>query len=238
MPDAPKYRRVLLKVSGETLAGPGLSLDPTAIDHLADEISSAHSLGTQVAVVVGGGNIIRGLTASTSGLDRVTADQMGMLATTINALALMDVMERKGVQTRVLSAIEMHEIAEPFIRRRAIRHLEKGRVVIFSAGTGNPYFSTDSAAALRATEIKADVILKATKVDGVYTADPKKVPDATLIPQLTYQLALEKGLKIMDAAALALCADNNIPIIVFDFFQKGNIRKAVLGETIGSIVRR
>jgi uridylate kinase len=238
MPDAPIYRRVLLKVSGETLSGPGVSLDPVAIDHLADEISSAHTLGVQVAVVVGGGNIIRGLTASATGIERVTADHMGMLATTINALALMDVMERKGVQTRVLSAIEMHEIAEPFIRRRAIRHLEKGRVVIFSAGTGNPYFSTDSAAALRATEIKADVILKATKVDGVYTADPKKVANATLLPQLTYQLALEKGLKIMDAAALALCADNNIPIIVFDFFQKGNIRKAVLGEKIGSIVRR
>jgi len=238
MAPAPKYNRILLKVSGETLAGPGLSLDPVAIDHLADEISSAHTLGAQVAVVVGGGNIIRGLTASATGIERVTADQMGMLATTINALALMDVLERKGVQTRVLSAIEMHEIAEPFIRRRAIRHLEKGRVVIFSAGTGNPYFSTDSAAALRAVEIKAEVILKATKVDGVYTADPKKVADATLIPQLTYQLALEKGLKIMDAAALALCADNNIPIIVFDFFQKGNIRKAVLGETIGSIVRR
>ena len=238
MPAKPHYRRILLKVSGETFSGNGNSLDPAAIAHLASEISSVHSLGVQMAVVVGGGNIIRGLTASASGIERVTADHMGMLATTINALALMDVLEHAGVQTRVLSAIEMHEIAEPFIRRRAVRHLEKGRVVIFSAGTGNPYFSTDSAAALRAVEIRAEVILKATKVDGVYTADPKKVPNATLIPQLTYQLALEKGLKIMDAAALALCSDNNIPILIFDFFQKGNIRKAVLGETIGSIVRR
>jgi uridylate kinase len=239
MDPAPRYRRVLLKLSGETLTEPGQNaLSPAAIEHLAREIQSVHSLGVQVAVVVGGGNIIRGMNASATGLDRVTADTMGMLATTINALALMDTLERLGTQTRVLSAIEMPRVAEPFILRRAVRHLEKGRVVIFSAGTGNPFFSTDSAAALRASEIKAEVILKATKVDGVYTADPKKVAGAEKIPSLTYQTALEKGLKIMDAAALAVCADNNIPIIVFDFFQKGNIRKAVLGDTIGSVVRR
>ena len=233
------YERVLLKLSGEILAGhQGFGLDLEAVAGICEEIAEVARSGVSVAMVVGGGNILRGQQAVQKGMERAQADTMGMLATTINALALMDTLERLGTQTRVLSAIEMPRVAEPFILRRAVRHLEKGRVVIFSAGTGNPFFSTDSAAALRASEIKAEVILKATKVDGVYTADPKKVAGAEKIPALTYQTALEKGLKIMDAAALAVCADNNIPIIVFDFFQKGNIRKAVLGETIGSIVRR
>lgn len=235
----PKYKRILLKVSGEAFSYPsktGLSTD--SINFLSKEIQSIHKLKLQIGIVVGGGNIIRGLTASREGLDRATGDYMGMLATSINALALMDSLEKLGIQTRVMTAIEIRAIAEPFIRRRAIRHLEKGRIVIFAAGTGNPYFTTDSAAALRASEINAEVILKATKVDGVYDKDPKTFQDAKKFSSVTYQLALEKGLKIMDAAALSLCSENNIPIIVFDFFKEGNLKKIVLGENIGTIVRR
>lgn len=235
----PKFKRILLKVSGEAFSYPsktGLSTD--SINFLSKEIESIHKLKLQIGIVVGGGNIIRGLTASKEGLDRATGDYMGMLATSINALALMDSLEKLGIQTRVMTAIEIRAIAEPFIRRRAIRHLEKGRIVIFAAGTGNPYFTTDSAAALRASEINAEVILKATKVDGVYDKDPKAFEDAKKFSSLTYQLALEKGLKIMDAAALSLCSENNIPIIVFDFFKEGNLKKVILGENIGTIVRR
>lgn len=235
----PKYKRILLKVSGEAFSYPsktGFSTD--SIHFLSKEIKSIHQLKIQIGIVVGGGNIIRGLTASKEGLDRATGDYMGMLATSINALALMDSLEKLGIATRVMTAIEIRAIAEPFIRRRAIRHLEKGRIVIFAAGTGNPYFTTDSAAALRASEINADVILKATKVDGVYDKDPKEFEDAKKFSSLTYQLALEKGLKIMDAAALSLCSENNIPIIVFDFFKEGNLKKVILGENIGTIVRR
>ncbi|MEJ5166797.1 MAG: UMP kinase [Thermoanaerobaculia bacterium] len=235
----PKYKRILLKVSGEAFSYPsktGLCTD--SINFLSKEIKSIHQLKIQIGIVVGGGNIIRGLTASKEGLDRATGDYMGMLATSINALALMDSLEKLGIETRVMTAIEIRAIAEPFIRRRAIRHLEKGRIVIFAAGTGNPYFTTDSAAALRASEVNAEVILKATKVDGVYDKDPKEFEDAKKFSSVTYQLALEKGLKIMDAAALSLCSENNIPIIVFDFFKEGNLKKVILGEDIGTIVRR
>lgn len=235
----PKFKRILLKVSGEAFSYPskvGLSTD--SINFLSKEIKSIHQLKLQIGIVVGGGNIIRGLTASKEGLDRATGDYMGMLATSINALALMDSLEKLGIETRVMTAIEIRAIAEPFIRRRAIRHLEKGRIVIFAAGTGNPYFTTDSAAALRASEINAEVILKATKVDGVYDKDPKTFTDAKRFSELSYQIALEKGLKIMDAAALSLCRENNILIIVFDFFKEGNLKKVILGEKIGTIVRR
>jgi len=237
--DLPIFKRILLKVSGEAFSYPqrtGLSAE--SINYLSGEIKSIYDLSLQIGIVVGGGNIIRGLAASKEGLDRATGDYMGMLATCINALALMDSLEKRGIPTRVMTAIEIRAIAEPFIRRRAIRHLEKGRVVIFAAGTGNPYFTTDSAAALRASEINAEAILKATKVDGVYDKDPKTFEDAKKFSEVTYQIALEKGLKIMDAAALSLCSENNIPIIVFDFFKEGNLQKVILGENIGSIVRR
>ncbi|HEX2253548.1 MAG TPA: UMP kinase [Thermoanaerobaculia bacterium] len=231
------YGRILLKLSGEALMGEqSFGIDEAVVAQIADEIRDVHGLGVQVAVVIGGGNIIRGLAASHRGIDRVTGDYMGMLATLINALALQDALEKRGVTTRVQTAIEMREVAEPFIRRRAIRHLEKARVVIFAAGTGNPFFTTDSAAALRAAEIHAEVVLKATKVDGVYTADPEKDPDARLLQDLSYQDVLERNLQVMDAAAISLCRDNGIPIVVFNMFQAGNIRRVVAGERVGSVV--
>jgi len=234
-----RYRRVLLKISGEALMGAKSSgLDEETVGTIAGELADVHRLGVEAAVVIGGGNIIRGVTASGRGLDRVTGDHMGMLATVINALALQDALEKLEVPTRVQTAIEIRAVAEPFIRRRAMRHLEKGRVVIFAAGTGNPYFTTDSAAALRANEIRADVLLKATKVDGIYSADPKRDANAELIPEITYQQVLERDLRIMDAAAISLCRDNDIPIVVFDLTRAGNIRRVVSGERVGSMVRR
>jgi uridylate kinase len=231
------YRRVLLKLSGEALMGSqSFGIDERVVATIADEIRDVHSLGVQVSVVVGGGNIIRGLAASHRGIDRVTGDYMGMLATVINALALQDAMEKRDVPTRVQTAIDIREVAEPFIRRRAMRHLEKNRVVIFAAGTGNPYFTTDSAAALRANEIHAEILLKATKVDGLYTADPEKDPDAVLLPEVTYQEVLEKDLKVMDTAAISLCRDNGIPIAIFNMMTAGNIRRVVCGEKVGSVV--
>jgi len=233
-----KYQRVLLKLSGEALAGEqGYGIDPEVITNIAAEIKEVVDLGVQVALVIGGGNIFRGLAASSKGMDRASADYMGMLATVMNSLAMQDALEKQGVVTRVQSAIEMQQIAEPYIRRRAVRHLEKGRVVIFSAGTGNPYFTTDTAASLRAMEINAEVILKATKVDGVYTSDPMKNSDAVKLPTLTYLEVLQKGLQVMDATATSLCMDNNLPMIIFDLTQRGNIEKVVLGEQIGTIVK-
>ena len=232
------YHRILLKLSGEALMGEqGFGIDESVVAQIADEVRDVHRLGVQVAIVIGGGNIIRGLAASHRGIDRVTGDYMGMLATLINALALQDALEKRGVTTRVQTAIEMREVAEPFIRRRALRHLEKDRVVIFAAGTGNPYFTTDSAAALRAAEIGAEVLLKATKVDGVYSADPETDPGAELLAELTYQQVLERDLKVMDAAAISLARDNGIPITVFNLFSPGNIRRVVTGERLGSVVR-
>jgi len=203
---------------------------------LSDEVASVHALGVELALVVGGGNIFRGVKAASAGMDRVSGDNMGMLATLINSIALQDQLEKRGIQTRVLSALEIRQVAEPFIRRRAIRHLEKGRVVILAAGTGNPYFTTDSAAALRALEIKADVLLKATKVDGIYAADPVSHPEAKRFARVTYQEVLERGLRVMDAAAISLCMENKLPIVVFNIRQDGNIRRVIQGETIGSIV--
>ncbi|HVT43968.1 MAG TPA: UMP kinase [Thermoanaerobaculia bacterium] len=233
----PRYRRILLKLSGEALMGPRkYGIDPDTLAEIADEIASVHKLGVQVAIVIGGGNIFRGVTAATEGIDRVAGDHMGMLATVINAIALQDALERRGVITRVTSAITMAEVAEPFIRRRAIRHLEKGRVVICAAGTGNPFFTTDSAAALRASELKAEIIFKATKVDGIYTADPNADPRATRIERATYQQVLADRLEVMDASAIDLARGSSIPICIFSLLQKGNIRRAVLGEDIGSIV--
>jgi len=232
-----RYRRVLLKLSGEALMGTqGYGVDPLMADGIAAEVGEIHALGVQVAATIGGGNIVRGISVSAAGLDRVSGDYMGMLATVINALALQNALERRGVFTRVQSAIEMRQVAEPFIRRRAIRHLEKGRVVIFAAGTGNPYFSTDTAAALRAVEVGAEVILKATKVDGIYDSDPVKNPSARLLPQLSYREVLDRGLRVMDATAVALCMENKIPILVFNLLRRGNIKRAVLGERVGSIV--
>ena len=232
------FKRVLLKLSGESLLGEKtFGIDRNFTDYLAKEIGDAHSLGIQIAVVVGGGNIFRGVSDSAQGMDRVSADHMGMLATVINGLALMDALERAGVFTRLLSAIEMREVAEPFIRRRAIRHMEKGRVVIFAAGTGNPYFSTDTAAALRAMEIKAEIILKATKVDGIYDADPLKNPKARKFDRLTYLEVLQKGLKVMDTTAISLCMDNHLPIVVYDLKRKGNLRRLVQGERVGTLVK-
>ena len=232
-----KYQRVLLKLSGEALMGDqGFGIDPQVALRIANEIKDVHSLGVQVAIVIGGGNIFRGLAASAQGFDRVTADHMGMLATVINALALQDALEKLDVFTRVQSAIEMREVAEMFIRRRAIRHLEKRRVVIFAAGTGNPYFSTDTTAALRAMEIKAEVILKATKVDGIYDADPVKVKNANFYPEISYLDVIKQGLGVMDTTAISLCMDNHVPIIVFNIKEKGNIKRAILGEKIGSLV--
>jgi len=237
MSTAPKYRRVLLKVSGEALMGAGnFGIDIDVVDRIAQDVKQAHAAGSEICMVVGGGNIFRGLAGSAKGIDRSTADYMGMLATVINALALQDALEKEGVHTRVQSAIEMHQVSEPFIRRRAIRHLEKGRTVIFAAGIGNPYFSTDTAAALRAMEIKADVILKATRVDGIYDADPEHVPEARLYSQVTYKEVLHKGLKVMDATAISLCMDNGMPIVVFNMNRHGNIKRVLLGESVGSTV--
>ena len=234
----PKYKRVLLKLSGEAFAGSGAdSIDSKTLDLIADQLKEVVAAGVQMAVVVGGGNIWRGRAARAT-MDRASADYMGMLATVINALALQDALEGAGVVTRVLSAISMHQVAEPYIRRRAIRHLEKGRVVIFAAGTGNPYFTTDTAAALRAVEIGADAILKATQVDGVYSADPKKDPKAVRFDSLEYLEVLQRGLEVMDNTALTLCMDNGLPIVVFELMQRGNIRKAIWGEPIGTTVRR
>jgi uridylate kinase len=234
----PYYKRVLLKLSGESLAGAqGYGIDPRTITNIANEIKEVVECGVQLALVIGGGNIFRGLAASAKGMDRASADYMGMLATMINSLAMQDALEHVGVYTRVQSAIDMQAVAEPYIRRRAIRHLEKGRVVIFGAGTGNPYFTTDTAASLRAMEIGADVILKGTKVDGVYTADPKKDPSAVKFSRLTYLEVLKKGLQVMDATSTSLCMDNNLPIIVFDVTTCGNVKKVIFGEEIGTIVK-
>jgi uridylate kinase len=233
----PKYKRILLKLSGEALAGDvgyGISLE--TISQIAAEVAEVHKLGVQIGIVIGGGNIFRGVAASAKGMDRASSDYMGMLATCINALALQDAMEKQNVYTRVLSAIEMAEISEPYIRRRAIRHLEKNRVVIFAAGTGNPYFTTDTAAALRAMEMGADVIFKATKVDGIYDKDPTKNTDAVKFDKLTYIDVLNKKLQVMDSTAISLCMDNQLPILTFSLKQQGSIKRAVLGEDIGTLV--
>lgn len=233
----PAFRRILLKLSGEALMGAqGFGVDPEVAHRIAQEVHEVHQLGVQVALVVGGGNFIRGVAASAHGIDRVVADNMGMLATIINALALQDALEKLGSFTRVTTAIEMRQVAEPFIRRRAIRHLEKGRIVVLAGGTGNPYFSTDTAAALRAMEIKAEVILKATKVDGVYDADPKKVPGAKRFEQITYLDVLSRGLAVMDTTAISMCMDNAMPIIVFNLNVPGNLKRVVMGEKVGSRV--
>jgi len=232
-----RYRRILLKLSGESLMGDdAYGISPKVLDTLGEEIAETREMGVELALVVGGGNIFRGAAATSEGLDRVTGDHMGMLATLINALALQDALERRKIDTRVLSAIEIRSVAEPFIRRRALRHLEKGRVVILAAGTGNPYFTTDSAAALRAMELKAEVLLKATKVDGIYTADPVKDPGAEFIKSVRYLQVLERGLKFMDTTAVSLCMDNDLPIVVFNVRQPGNVRRIVQGEEIGSTV--
>ena len=232
-----KYKRVLLKLSGESLAGEGkYGIEPSIVDGLTGEIKDVQATGCEVAVVVGGGNIFRGLKASEIGMERSTADYMGMLATVLNSLALQDSLESKGVDTRVLSALDIREVAEPYIRRRADRHLEKGRVVIFAAGTGNPYFTTDTAASLRAMEIGASLLMKATRVDGVYSADPEKDPSAKRYTFLTYKQVLNDGLKVMDATAISLCMENKLPIVVFDGTKPGNIAKAVAGEEIGTLV--
>jgi uridylate kinase len=234
----PTYRRVLLKLSGEALMGEqAFGIDPAVTTQIAKEIEEIQELGVQTAVVIGGGNLFRGLAASAKGMDRATADYMGMLATVINALALQDALEHNGVLTRVMSAIEMRAVAEPFIRRRAVRHLEKGRVVVFAAGTGNPYFTTDTAAALRAMEIKADVILKGTKVDGIYTADPMLDSTATKYDDISYLKVLEQRLKVMDATAISLCMDNKLPIVVFNLRKSGNVRRVIMGEPVGTTVR-
>jgi len=231
----PIYKRVLLKLSGEALQGSlGYGIDPKVAKSIAEQIRNVHALGIDIACVIGAGNIFRGLQASKSGMDRATADYIGMLATIINSMVLQDFLEKLGVQTRVQSAIEVQELAEPYIRRRAVRHLEKNRVVIFAAGTGNPYFTTDTAAALRAIEIGADVILKATKVDGVYTKDPVKNKSAKKFKTLSYLDVLKKGLKVMDSTAISLCMDNKLPIIVFNLTKKGNILKAMLSRDIGT----
>ena len=236
-PTTPAYKRILLKLSGEALLGDqNYGIDPAVASQIARDVAEIQALGIEIAIVIGGGNIFRGLAASTRGMDRATGDYMGMLATVINALALQDALEQAGVNTRVVTAIEMREVAEPFIRRRAVRHLEKKRVVVFGAGTGNPYFSTDTAAALRAMEIKAEVIFKATKVDGIYDADPMLYPQATRFEKISYQQVLEQGLKVMDATAISLCMDNRLPIVVFNLRTPGNIKRAMSGEPIGSLV--
>jgi uridylate kinase len=236
--EKPKFSRILLKLSGEALAGQqGYGIDPDVIADIASEVKEVVDLGVQVALVIGGGNIFRGVAAASRGMDRSSADYMGMLATVMNSLALQDALEKVAVVTRVQSAIEMQEVAEPYIRRRAVRHLEKGRVVIFAAGTGNPFFTTDTAASLRAMEIGAEVILKATKVDGVYSADPVKDKNAVKYPTLTYLDVLKKGLQVMDATATSLCMDNDLPIVVFNLTQRGNIKKVVMGEQIGTLVK-
>jgi uridylate kinase len=231
------YKRIVLKLSGEVLAGArGFGLDAAKIAEITGEIIEVHALGVEIGVVVGGGNFFRGVAEQAKEMDRVAADNMGMLATIINAIALQDAIENRGVQCRVMSAIAMDQVAEPYIRRRAVRHLEKGRVVIFAAGTGNPYFSTDTAASLRAMEIKADVLLKATKVDGVYDADPVLMKDAVKYDEITYMEILRQGLKVMDLTAVSLCKDNSLPMIIFNMNQPGNIRRVVLGEKVGSLV--
>jgi len=236
---APVFRRILLKLSGEALIGSqGFGIDPAMAGRIAAEVDEVRKLGVQIGIVVGGGNFIRGVAASESGIDRVVADQMGMLATVMNGLALQDALEKLGCHTRVTTAIEIREVAEPFIRRRSVRHLEKGRVVIFAAGTGSPYFSTDTAAALRAVEIKADVILKATKVDGVYDADPQKFSEAKMFSSINYLDVLSRGLKVMDTTAISMCMDNSVPIIVFNLNVPGNLQRIILGEKIGSLVSR
>ncbi len=233
----PRYKRVLLKLSGEALMGDGkYGISPKTLSTIAQDVKDVVELGVEVALTIGGGNIFRGVSGATEGMDRSSADYMGMLATVINSMALQDALEKMGVQTRIQSAIEMHQVAEPYIRRRAIRHLEKGRVVIFAAGTGNPYFTTDTAASLRAMEIHADVLLKATKVDGVYTDDPKKNLEATKFRTLSYIDVLKKNLKVMDSTAISLCMDNDLPIVVFDLTHRGNIRRVVQGEEIGTTV--
>jgi uridylate kinase len=232
-----KYKRILLKLSGEALTNSGgFGIDPEILSSISDELREVRDLGVEVAVIVGGGNFFRGLAASAKGMDRATADYIGMLATVMNSLALQDALEKRGVYTRVQTAISMQEVAEPYIRRRAIRHLEKGRIVIFAAGTGNPFFTTDTAAALRALEIGADVILKATKVDGVYDSDPLSNPQAKKFDRLSYIDILSMGLQVMDATAISLCMDNNLPIVVFNLRETGNIKKVVLGEKIGTII--
>lgn len=233
----PKYKRIILKVTGEVFAGPlNFGIDGNTVKAFAQEIKDVKALGCELALVIGGGNIFRGAIASEIGMDRASADTMGMLATVINSLALQDALEKLGVSTRVLSAIEMRQVAEPYIRRRATRHLEKGRVVIFAGGTGNPYFTTDTTASLRAMEVGAEVILKATKVDGVYDADPFKIEGASKFENLSYIEVLNRGLKVMDSTAISLCMDNNLPIIVFNLMEKGNIKRVVCGESIGTLV--
>lgn len=233
----PKYRRILLKLSGESLIGERTyGIDPLVVNSIAKQVKDIVSMGVEVAIVVGGGNIFRGVSAAAKGMDRATADYMGMLATVINALAIQDAMEKDGLYVRVQSAITMPQVSEPYIQRRAVRHLEKGRVVVFAAGTGNPYFTTDTAAALRANEIQADILLKATKVDGVYDVDPIKHTKATKFTKIRYLEALNLGIQVMDAAALSLCMDNQLPIIVFDLKANGNVKKAVLGEHIGTLI--
>ncbi len=235
--DRPAYKRVLLKLSGEALMGRHSSgIDPEVVDAVAAELREVVALGVQLGIVIGGGNIFRGLAASAEGMERTSADYMGMLATVINSLALQSALERAGVPTRVQTAIEMREVAEPFIQRRAIRHLEKGRVVIFAAGTGNPYFTTDTAATLRAVEIKADIILKATNVDGVYDRDPVRYADAIMYDKISYTEVLTKNLKVMDATAISLCRDNGLPLSVFNLQQAGNIKRVICGENVGTIV--
>ena len=234
---AARYQRILLKLSGELLAGgAGHGIDEQVLHDLAEEIREIHELGVQVGIVTGGGNIFRGLAASTRGMDRVGADYMGMLATVINGLALQHALEKRGLYTRVMSAIEMARVCEPYIRRRAVRHLEKGRIVVLVAGTGNPYFTTDTAAALRAIEVGADVILKATKVDGVYSGDPVHEPEATLFPRISYLDMLNRGLKVMDSTAISLCMDNRLPLVVFNVGVRGNLLRVVQGEAVGTVV--
>lgn len=231
------YKRIVLKLSGEALAGDrGFGLDADRVSEITAELAEVHALGVEIGLVVGGGNIFRGVASQAKEMDRVSADNMGMLATVINAIALQDALERRDVQCRVMSAVFMNQLAEPYIRRRAVRHLEKGRVVIFAAGIGNPFFSTDTAASLRAKEIEAEVLLKGTKVDGIYNADPKHVKDAVMYEQITYMDMMKQGLKVMDLTAVSLCKDNNLPMIVFNMNQPGNIRRVVLGEKVGSLV--
>ena len=237
MNDAPKYKRVLIKLSGEAMMGEmGFGIDPNVVLNVADEIAEVHALGVELGIVIGGGNIFRGIRAKAIDMDRVTADHMGMLATVINSLALQDSLEKRGLETRVLSAIEIRQVAEPLIRRRALRHLEQGRVVIFAAGTGNPYFSTDTAAALRAMEIHAEILMKGTKVGGLYTSDPETNPEAERINRITYLKVLEQQLRVMDATAITTCMDNELPILIFSLRQQGNMIKAVSGEQIGSLI--
>lgn len=238
MDDTIAYKRILLKLSGESFMGTqDYGIDPATVDAIADQLAEVQGLGAQIAIVVGGGNIFRGMAASAAGMDRATADYMGMLATVLNSLALQDSLEKRGVHTRVQSAIEMQSVAEPYIRRRAVRHLEKERIVIFAAGTGNPYFTTDTTAALRALEIHAEAIFKGTKVDGVYDSDPMLNPDAILLPELDYLEVIQRGLKVMDATAVSLCMDNGLPIVVFNLTIRGNIKRVLTGDRIGTIVQ-